>query len=493
MYVGKPLRRREDERFLTGRGRFVDDLALPGMAHLVFVRSRHAHALIRSLSCERANRMPGVLRIVTAAEWAAAGHGELDPGHSVPFSDGRPMNNAPRPAFAAAKVCHIGDVVAAVVASSYHEAMDAAEAVDVDYEPLPAVLDARAAAESTTLVHGAFGANVATEIIRGDRKATAAAFARAAHVTSLSLAINRVGAMPLETQSYVADHDPATGETVLWATSQMPHRLRQWLCHYTLHIPQHKLRVISPDVGGGFGLKGNFIPEASTVVWMARALNRAVKWTATRSEAMLTDTQGRDHDTVARMAFDERGIILGVDVDTVAALGAYASSSGPGIPGVSYPQTITGLYRTPNLSMRIRCVYTNTLPVAAYRGSGRPEATFVNERLLENGAREMGIDVVEMRRRNLIEAREFPYRTPAGRTYDCGNPPLMLDKLTALSRYAELRREQAELRKGGILLGIGLPPFWTNPAPGRAASSTTMAESRRATNRRPAACTATAK
>jgi len=265
--------------------------------------------------------------------------------------------------------------------------------------------------------------------------------------------------VPLETLSYVASHDPATGETTLWATNQMPHLLRTWLCRHTLHLPEHKLRVIAPDVGGSFGVKGSFMPEVSTVVWMARELGRPVKWTATRSEEFITETQGRDHVTTARMAFDKDGIILGLEVDTIAAFGAYAGNSAPGIPGNSYPQTITGLYRTPNLALRIRIVYTNTVPVAAYRGSGRPEATFVNERLIENAAREMGIDVVELRRRNLIQADQFPYPTPQGRTYDCGNPPAMLEKLIALSRYRALRQEQAGLRAEGTLLGIGLAAF----------------------------------
>jgi carbon-monoxide dehydrogenase large subunit len=459
MHIGKVIKRREDFRLTTGRGRFVDDVAGRDVAHLVFVRSPHGHARLRRISCERAMQAPGVLRIVTAADWEACKFGRLEGIPSIPFSDGRPMNEAPRPAFASGKVRHIGEIVAAVVARSLPEALNAAEAVDVEYEVLEAITDTRAAVTSATLVHENFGTNLLTEIVRGDRRAVDEAFARAAHVSSLTLPINRVAGMPIETQCYVADYNAATDQTTLWATTQMPHRLRQWLCHYTLKLPQHKLRVIAPDVGGGFGVKGNFIPEASTVVWLARELQRLVKWSSTRSEAFLTDTQGRDHHTTARMAFERNGVILASEVDTIAAIGAYASSSGPGIPGNSYLHAITGLYRTPLLHLRVRCVYTNTLPVAAYRGSGRPEAAYINERLLESGAREMGIDVVEMRRRNLIQADEFPFRTPAGRVYDCGNPPVMLNKLTSLSRYDELRREQASRRKNGEYLGIGLAAF----------------------------------
>lgn len=460
MYVGKPLRRREDVRFLTGHGRYVDDVSFPDLAYLAFLRSPHAHARIRRIDAAGAQAMAGVLRVLTAADWASAGLGEIVLGHTIPFSDGRPMNVALRPAFAREKVCHVGDIVAAVVATSRYIALDALDAIAVDYETLPAVTEtARALDSDAPVIHPALGTNLATEIFRGDAAATAAAFARAAHVTTLRLVNNRLAAMPIEPLSYVANHDASTGETTLWATNQMPHLLRTWLCRHTLHLPEHKLRVIAPDVGGSFGVKGSFMPEVSTVVWMARTLGIPVKWTATRSEEAVTETQARDHVTTARMAFAADGVILGLEVDTIAAFGAYAGNSAPGIPGNSYPQTITGLYRTPNLALRIRIVYTNTVPVAAYRGSGRPEATLINERLLENGAREMGIDVVEMRRRNLIQPEQFPYATPQGRTYDCGNPPLLLDKLAALARYRALRAEQARLRTEGTLLGIGLAAF----------------------------------
>ena len=413
MYVGKPLKRPEDFRLIVGRGRFVDDISLPNMAFLAFVRSPHAHARILRISVERAQALHGVLKIVTAREWEAAGNGSLICVHPIHFTDGRQMNDSHRPVFAANKVCHVGDIVAAVVAISRHIAADAAEMIEVEYEPLPAVTEtARALDPEAPIIHEQFGTNLITETTRGDRTAVDAAFARAAHVTSLTLVTQRVTGLTLEPRTFVADHEPSTDETVLWATHQFPHNLRQWICNQTLHIPQHKLRVIVPDMGGEFGVKGEFNREVSVVVWMARLLSRPVKWTATRSEAFIADAQGRDHVTKARMAFDADGVILGMEVDTIAALGAYVSNFAPSIPGNSYPQTITGLYRTPALWMQIRCVYTNTLPVHAYRGSGRPEATFVNERLLETAAREMGIDVVEMRRRNLIQAAQFPYATP---------------------------------------------------------------------------------
>jgi aerobic carbon-monoxide dehydrogenase large subunit len=460
MYVGQPLKRREDVRFLTGQGRYVDDIALPGMAYLAFLRSPHAHARILGIDTKPALALPGVLRVVNASDWTAAGHGTLVCVHPMPFSDGRKMNEALRPAFAEGKVCHVGDIVAAVVAETRAQALDAAEAVEVTYEALPAVTEtAKALDPGAPIIHEKLGTNLVNEIIRGDAVGVAAAFARAAHTTELTLASNRVAAMPMEPRSFVADHNALTDETTVWATTQMPHMLRRWICKYTLHLPEHRMRLIAPVVGGGFGIKGNFSPEVSTVVWMARALGRPVKWTATRSEALQSDTQARDHVTRARMAFDRDGTILAMEVDTTAALGGYISNFAPSIPGNSYPQTLTGLYRTPLFSLRLRCVYTNTVPIDAYRGSGRPEAAFVNERLLENGAREMGIDAIEMRRRNLIAKSQFPYRAPTGRTYDCGDPPLLLDKIEALSRYRELRAEQQKLRAQGILMGIGAAAF----------------------------------
>jgi aerobic carbon-monoxide dehydrogenase large subunit len=459
-YVGKPLRRREDIRFLRGRGQFVDDVAPPGTAWCAFVRSPHAHARILGISTVAAARIPGVLLTLTAEDWKRAGHGELTVVHPMPFSDGRPMNNAPRPAFAAGKVHHVGDVVAAVVAETRVAAEEAAEVIEVAYEPLRSVCDVRAAVESfTPLVHEQFGSNIAFEIERGDRAKTEAALAGAATVVELHLRNSRLCANPLEPRAYLCEYDDATDRYTLYATCQQPHYLRRWLSVYTLHIPEHKIRVVSPDVGGGFGVKGNFAVEVSTIVWAAQLVRRPVRWTATRSDTFVSDAQARDHDTTARMGFDKEGRIVAMQVDTLAALGGYLSNFAPSIPGNSYPQTITGLYRTPSLHLRVRGVYTNTLPVDAYRGSGRPEATWINERLIERGARELGIDTAEIRRRNLIDRVDFPYSAPGGRTYDSGNPPALLEKLLAMADYPALRRQQDEFRRKGVLMGIGLACF----------------------------------
>jgi carbon-monoxide dehydrogenase large subunit len=459
-YTGKPLRRREDARFVRGQGVYVDDVVLPGLVWCAFVRSPHAHARIRSLSTRAAAARPGVLLTLTADDWAKAGHGELTVVHPMPFGDGRPMNAAPRPAFARDKVHHVGDIVAAVVADTRFAAEDAAEAVEIAYDPLPAVTTPRdAVAPGATLVHEQFGSNLVFEIERGDRRKAETAMASAAKVVELSLNNNRLSANPIEPRSYLCDYDAARDRYTLYATTQQPHYLRRWLSVYTLHIPEHKIRVISPDVGGAFGVKGNFAVEVSTVVWAAQLLRRPVKWTATRTETFLSDAQARDHDTTARMGFDRDGRIVAMQIDTLAALGGYLSNFAPSIPGNSYPQTVTGLYKTPNLHLRVRGVYTNTVPVDAYRGSGRPEATWTNERLIELGARELGIDVVEMRRRNLISRSEFPYSAQGGRVYDSGDPPALLDRLLTIADYAALRREQAGLRGRGVLLGIGLAAF----------------------------------
>jgi carbon-monoxide dehydrogenase large subunit len=404
--------------------------------------------------------MPGVLLTLTAEDWKRAGHGELTVVHPMPFSDGRPMNNAPRPAFAGDKVRHVGDIVAAVVAESRFAAEDAAEAVTVDYEPLPCVCDPRAAlAPGAPLLHERFGSNIVFDIERGNREKTESALAGAAKIVALDLHNSRLAANPVEPRAYLCEYDAASDRYTLYATTQQPHYLRRWLSVYTLHIPEHKIRVVSPDVGGGFGVKGNFAVEVSTIAWAAQMLRRPVRWTATRTDTFLSDAQARDHHTHARMGFDRDGRIVAMQVDTLAALGGYLSNFAPSIPGNSYPQTITGLYRTPNLHLRVRGVYTNTVPVDAYRGSGRPEATWTNERLIERAAHELGIDAVEMRRRNLIGRADFPYPAPGGRTYDSGDPPALLEKLLALADYPALRKQQAELRRQGVLMGIGLACF----------------------------------
>lgn len=470
-FMGQPLKRREDNRFLQGAGRYVDDIDLPNMAWCAFLRSSHAHADILGIDTQAAVSMPGVLKVLTHADWEAAGLGELTVVHPMPFGDGRPMNEMPRPAFASGRVRHVGDVVAAVIAETRTEAEDAAEAIFVDYRVLPAVTDvARALDAGAPVIHPQFDDNTVFEIEKGDRAATERALADAHHVVEMTLPSNRVAGSPMEPRCYLCDFDPTTERYTFYATTQTPHYLKRWLAVYTLFVPEHKIRVIAPDVGGGFGLKVHYSVEAPTVAWAAGLLGRPVKWTATRSECLMSDSQARDHHTVAQMGFSRDGDIVALQVDTIAALGGYLSNFAPSIPGNSYPQTLTGLYRTPVAHLRVRGAYTNTVPVDAYRGSGRPEATWVNERLTEQGARELGIDVTEIRRRNLIRAEDFPFPTPGGRTYDCGNPPLLFEKLIGLADYDALRAEQARLRSDGILMGIGISCFLDKSGTGNSAN-----------------------
>jgi carbon-monoxide dehydrogenase large subunit len=300
MYVGKPLPRPEDFRFLTGRGRYVDDIKLPRCASAGFLRSPRAHARILRLDASRALKRPGVIRIVTAQDWAKAGHGKLVCVHPMPSSDGQPMREVLRPAFAAEEVHHVGDVLAAVVAETRYQVLDALDAIEVEYEPLPTLsVTARALDDGAPVVHEQLGSNLISEILRGDPSLAKQAFARAAHVTALTLDSNRLAGNPLEPRCYLASYEPETDHCTLWATTQVPHMLRRWICKYALNIPEHKLRVIAPDVGGGFGNKVNFHVEVSTIVWMSRELGRPVKWTATRSETLQSDTQARDHATWA--------------------------------------------------------------------------------------------------------------------------------------------------------------------------------------------------
>jgi carbon-monoxide dehydrogenase large subunit len=470
VYFGQSPKRREDLRFLIGKGRYVDDMQLPEMAFAAFVRSPHAHAILKEIDPAPARKLTGVLDVLTDEEWQEAGLGKLVCVHPMPFSDGRPMNEKLRPIFASGKVCHVGDIIACVIGETKNAALDGAEAVAVSYEALPSVTTiGKALDDDAPVLHPEFDDNTVFMIERGGGDAVEAAFAEAAHVTEMTLISNRVAGNPMEPRSFLARYDPEDERYTLWCTSQIPHYFRRWLAKYVLYESEHRIRVISPDVGGGFGLKIH-LTEGAIVTWAAKRIGRPVKWTATRSESFLSDTQARDHHTEAKMAFDKDGRILAMKVDTIAALGGYLSQFAPSIPGNSYPQTLSGLYLTPLLHLRTRGAYTNTVPVDAYRGSGRPEATFVNERLLENGAREMGIDVVEIRKRNLIPAERFPYQSAGGRIYDSGDPPALFEKLLAIADYEGFRAEQKQLRAEGILMGIGIGCFLDKSGTGNSAN-----------------------
>jgi carbon-monoxide dehydrogenase large subunit len=460
MYVGQRVQRKEDFRFLTGQGRYVDDLKLPGMVHAAFLRSPHAHARIRNIDIAAAAAMPGVIRILTGQDWKAEGLGTSPVLWLVTSRDGSPMNEVKRPILVHDRVRHVGDTLALVVAETRLQALDAVDAIDVDYEPLPAIAQTAAALEpGVPLVHEQFGTNQVLDWESGDSAAVAAAFAKAHHVTALTLTNNRVTAVPMEPRAIVGQYDMVDERYTLWSSTQNPHMVRQWLAESSLYIPEQRIRVVAPDVGGGFGQKIYHYPEESTLLWASRAVGRPIKWVSTRIENMIVDTHARDHATTCRMAFDKDGKILGLEVDTIANVGAYLSPFGPCIPTYFYAPMLSELYKIPAIHCRVRCAYSHTTPVDAYRGAGRPECLFVVERLVENGARELGLDVVELRTRNLIQANEFPYTTATRITYDSGDFPALISKLEAMSDYKRLRTEQAELRKEGKLMGIGVAAF----------------------------------
>ncbi|MGD9922888.1 MAG: xanthine dehydrogenase family protein molybdopterin-binding subunit, partial [Pseudorhodoplanes sp.] len=457
--IGIGVRRREDRRFLTGRGRYVDDIKLPNLAHAAFLRSPHASARIVRLDVARAQAAKGVIGVLTGREWQAEGRGAMPTIAPVPFSDGRPMNEVSRPVFAVDFVKHVGDTVAMIVAETRGEALDALELIDIEYEALPAIAYGPDATTDTVLVHPELKTNITFDHELGDREAVRQAFRNADHVVSLDVIQNRITANALEPRAYIGEYDAGRDEYTLTASTQIPHLVRQWLADDSLREPEHKIRVIAPDVGGGFGPRNTHYSEEPAVLWAAKKFGRAVKFVATRSESLITDAHGRDHVTTCRMALTREGRILGIEADTIANLGAYMTAFGPSIPAHYYPRVMSGLYRVPSVHCRVRGVYTHTVPVEAYRGAGRPEGIYVLERLLENAARELGIDVVEIRRRNMLRAEDFPYKTCFGFSYDVADPPGLLEKTLSLIDYPALRREQSAARERGELIGIGLAGF----------------------------------
>ena len=459
-YIGRSIRRREDHRFLTGRGKFVDDIRLPGMLHAVFLRSPHAKALIRRIDVDSAKAAPGVMAVWTGHDWQADGRGDMPTIAPVSFGDGRPMNEVSRPVFATGLVQHVGDTVAMVVAQTRAQAIDALDLIEVDYEVLPAVVDtARCLDDDAALVHDAFGTNLMFEHIIGDPDKVAAQFEKAEHIVELDVVANRITANAMEPRVYLGVYEEWKGDYILYSSTQIPHLIRKFLAESSLREPENRIQVIAPDVGGGFGPRNTHYGEEAAVLWAARRLGRPVKFLASRSDSLLTDSHGRDHATRCRMALTRDGKILAIEADTIANLGAYMTAFGPSIPAHYYPRVLSGLYKVPAVSVRIRGAYTNTVPVEAYRGAGRPEGVYVLERLLENAARELDIDVVEIRRRNLIPVAEFPYTTCFGFAYDSGNPAGLLDKVLGLVDYPALRARQQAMRSEGKYLGIGLAGF----------------------------------
>ncbi|HEX6317601.1 MAG TPA: xanthine dehydrogenase family protein molybdopterin-binding subunit, partial [Burkholderiales bacterium] len=407
--IGARVLRKEDYRFLTGAGQYTDDVSLPNQAYAAFVRSPHAHASIKSIKTDKAKASPGVIGIFTGADLANAKVGGLPCGWLITDVQGQPMKEPPHPCLAQGKVRHVGDQVAVVIAGTLDQARDAAEKIEVDYEVLPAVVDP-AKASSSKPIHDIAPNNVCYVWALGDKAKVDEAFAKAAHVTKLDFINNRLIPNAIEPRAAIGSYSRADDAYTLYVASQNPHVERLLMTAFVLGLPEHKVRVVAPDVGGGFGSKIYLYAEDVVVTWASKQLNRPVKWTSDRSEAFLSDAHGRDHVTTAELALDKDGKFLAMRVRTTANLGAYLSTFASCIPTILYATLLAGQYTTPVIYCEVTAVFTNTTPVDAYRGAGRPEATYVVERLVETAARELKIDPAELRRRNFI--RQFPYQTP---------------------------------------------------------------------------------
>jgi carbon-monoxide dehydrogenase large subunit len=456
--IGAAVRRKEDYRFITGKGHYTDDINRPGQAYAFFVRSPHAHATIKSIDSKAAAAMPGVLAVLTGAELAGDKIGNLICGWMIHSKDGSPMKMAPHPALAVGKACYVGDPVGVVIATTLAQARDAAEKVKVDYAVLPAVADLAAAQKSgTAQIHEVAPNNTIYQWHIGNPKGAEAAFRSARHVTKLDIINNRLVPNPMEPRAALAEYDAGSDQLTLWNTSQNPHVARLVIAAFVGMAPEHKLRVIAPDVGGGFGSKIFIYPEEVVALWAARRVGHPVKWTSDRSESFLADAHGRDHITHAEMAFDADGKILGLRAKTIANIGGYMSTFSSAIPTYMYATLLSGQYAIPQIYCEVDAVYTNTVPVDAYRGAGRPEASFVVERLIEVGARELGQDPADLRRKNFVRA--FPHQTPVIMAYDAGDYDASLKKAMELADYKGFSKRKREAARRGKLRGIGMSAY----------------------------------
>jgi aerobic carbon-monoxide dehydrogenase large subunit len=454
-HIGEAVRRKEDYRFLTGSGQYTDDINLPNQRYGVFVRSPHAHANLKSVNVAKAEAMPGVAKVFTGAD-VAGKMGGLPCGWLITSTDGQPMKEPPHPILAQGKVRYVGDHVALVVADTLQQARDAAEAVEVDYDVLPAVVDL-AAARNGPALHDAAPDNKCYSWAIGDKAAVDAVFAKAAHVTKLDLYNNRLVPNAMEPRAAIGSYNRASDEYTLYVANQNPHVERLLMTAFVLGLPEHKVRVIAPDVGGGFGSKIFLYAEDVALTWAAKQLNCAIKWTADRSEAFLSDAHGRDHLTHAEMAMDADGKFLGLRVKTDANLGAYLSTFSTAVPTILYATLLAGQYTTPQVLVEVDAWFTNTAPVDAYRGAGRPEATYVLERLVSRCAWELGLTQDEIRKRNFIT--QFPYQTPVALQYDTGDYVTTMARANSLAEVGgfEARRQASEAK--GFRRGIGYSSY----------------------------------
>ncbi len=458
--VGTPVRRREDYRFLTGQGTYTDDIDRPHQLYAHILRSPHAHARLASIDKSAAAGAPGVAAVYTGEDMAADRVGGLPCGWQVHSKDGSPMAEPPHPPLAQGRVRHVGDPVAVVVAETLEQAREAAELLRVDYAEEPSVVDPAAALKpGAPQVFAEAPGNLCYDWQLGDLAAVDAAIAKAARVVKLDLVNNRLVPNAMEPRAAIGDFDRATGDYTLYTTSQNPHVIRLLMGAFVLHIPEAKLRVVAPDVGGGFGSKIYHYAEEAIVTWAAGKLRRPVKWTAERSESFMSDAHGRDHVTHVELALDQDAKFLALKVSTIANMGAYLSTFAPCIPTYLYGTLLAGTYTTPAIYVETKAVFTHTVPVDAYRGAGRPEATFLLERIVDLAADELGIDPAELRRRNFIPKDAYPYQTPVALQYDSGDYGTTLDLALKAADYAgfEARRQEAMAR--GKLRGIGIATY----------------------------------
>jgi aerobic carbon-monoxide dehydrogenase large subunit len=458
--MGVSVKRKEDRRFLVGKGRYTDDIELPQQAYAVFVRSPYAHAGIGSIDTRAASELPGVLAVLTGEDVAAAGLGGIPCGWLVKNKDGSNMVEPPHPALAQGTVRHVGDPVAMVIAQTKVQARAAAAAVVVDYEVKQAAgLLADAVAPKAALVWPDAKGNVCFDWHLGDAAATDAAFAKAKHVVEIEITNNRLAPNAMEPRAANGHYDSANDQFTLYTTSQNPHLTRLLLAAFTLHVPEHKLRVVAPDVGGGFGSKIYHYAEELLVLFASRRVGRPVKWTSDRMEAFQSDAHGRDHISKAQLALDGTGRMLGLRVSTLANMGAYLSTFAPAIPTYLYATLLSGPYDLPAIYAEVKAIFTHTVPVDAYRGAGRPEATYLLERLVDKAARQIGMDRIELRRKNLIKPEQFPYQTQVALQYDIGNYQATLDMALEKIEYAGYAKRKQETEKRGKLRGFGISTY----------------------------------
>ncbi|HEY8267239.1 MAG TPA: xanthine dehydrogenase family protein molybdopterin-binding subunit [Xanthobacteraceae bacterium] len=456
--IGASERRTEDKRFITGRGQYTDDIRRPYQTHACFLRSPHAHATIKGIDFKKASKMPGVLAILTGDDIANDKIGNLICGWMVLSKDGSPMKAGPHPALAQGKVRYVGDSVAVVIAETLDQAKDAANAIKVDYGVLPAAADlAKARDAGAAQIHENAPRNTIYEWVIGDEAAVDAAIKRAKHVTKIDIVNNRLIPNAIEPRAAIGEYDQGTESFTLWTTSQNPHVARLVLSAFIGIAPEHKFRVIAPDVGGGFGSKIFIYPEETVCIWASKKVGRPVRWTAERNESFQADAHGRDHITHAELAIDEKGKITALKVKTLANIGAYMSTFSSAVPTFLYAPLLSGQYEIPSIYCEVDGVYTNTAPVDAYRGAGRPEACFVIERIVEVAARELHIDPAEFRKKNFIKS--FPYQTPVASLYDAGDYPGALDKALQQHDYKNFGKRKAESERNGKLRGIGFSSY----------------------------------